>query len=256
MNKKELKLWLRSGSLEFVRNSQHEAIGKAPEAYNWNGNPVTYRPGSSDPEILYQILIRQGKKAEYFVPENIAPRTILDIGGNIGLASLYFARRFPAAKIYSFEPEPENIELQRKNTEPYDNVTCVPVALGADNGKLTLRVPDDFNYGGASLYANEGRSMRDIEVDVRRTADWLQENSIGEVDLIKIDAEGAEFDILTSLPEEVISRVRYIIGELHGVKDYELLGYLSQWFDLGFKKSINKPIYVFEARNKRLGELL
>lgn len=88
---------------------------------------------------------------------------------------------------------------------------------------------------------------------------WLRAGSLEFMRNSRHEA-GGEYDTLTSLPESVISRVRWIIGELHGVKDHEFLGYLSQWFDLGFKKSINKPInksiYVFNARNKRFAELL
>ncbi len=50
---------------------------------------------------------------------------------------------------------------------------------------------------------------------------------IRDADLIKIDTEGVEHDILTGFPPDVLSKVTAVVGELHGVRDEELLGYLS-----------------------------
>ena len=56
---------------------------------------------------------------------------------------------------------------------------------------------------------------------------------ITTVDVIKIDAEGAEHDILMSFPTDVLTSAQVISGELHrGPRDDELLDYLRQWFTL------------------------
>jgi hypothetical protein len=44
--------------------------------------------------------------------------------------------------------------------------------------------------------------------------------------------------------------VKRIVGELHGKRDFELLAYLSQWFDISMKKSMRKPLFIFNACNK------
>ena len=55
----------------------------------------------------------------------------------------------------------------------------------------------------------------------------------------------------------MLSRVKWIIGELHGQREFELLAYLAQWFDISVKKSFRKPLFVFAACNKHaLGEIL
>src|SRR5207253_3449391 len=46
----------------------------------WSGRDVFYRSGTADPFVLYQVLLRSGKKAEYYVPRGLRPETILDIG--------------------------------------------------------------------------------------------------------------------------------------------------------------------------------
>ena len=54
------------------------------KTYIWNGNKVYYRTGSSDMTLIYEILLKSNYKSEYFFPEQINPKVILDIGGNIG----------------------------------------------------------------------------------------------------------------------------------------------------------------------------
>ncbi len=70
--------------------------------------------------------------------------------------------------------------------------------------------------------------------------------------MIKIDTEGSEYDILTALGEDMLSRTQWIMGELHGVRDFELLAYLSQWFDIGVRKGVWERLFMFHARNKTL----
>ena len=94
------------------------------------------------------------------------------------------------------------------------------------------------------------------KIIVKKTNSFLQKNNISNIDLIKIDTEGAEYDILTTIDSETLKNVRWIIGELHGYKDFELLAYLSQWFDIDIDKSIRSRLCNFNARNKQLANII
>lgn len=87
--------------------------------------------------------------------------------------------------------------------------------------------------------------MRDVDAALR-------ELRVGRVDLIKIDTEGAEYDILTTLDENLLRSVKWIMGELHGERDFELLAFLSRWFDIDTKKSLGNRLFMFRACNKAL----
>jgi len=52
------------------------------------------------------------------------------------------------------------------------------------------------------------------------------------------------------LDPELLKRSSWIIGELHSKKDFKLLEYLSAWFDIDLKKTLRKPLYMFNACNK------
>lgn len=251
ISKQDLKILLRSGSYEFMKNSRPGAVSGDCEAIIWKGKPIYYRPGSSDPHLIYKILLKRGRKGEYSLPEGGAPSTILDIGGNIGIASIYFADLFPAAKIYTFEPIPENFSILLKNTGGYSNIKAFCVALGKEDCKLQINASDDnMNFGGFSFFGlgvNEGRKTA---VEVKEASSFLAGLGITKVDLIKIDTEGSEFDIITALNQSMLSNVRWIIGELHGIRDFELLAYLSRWFDIEARKALRKRLFNFYASNR------
>jgi len=89
------------------------------------------------------------------------------------------------------------------------------------------------------------------ECEVKNVNEVIQETGVTSIDLIKIDTEGAEYDILTSFKDEFLNKTSWITGELHGNRDFELLNYLN---DLGFSISLNKNIdsrlFMFNAGKK------
>ena len=76
------------------------------------------------------------------------PRTLVDAGANIGLASLYFANRFPSANIIAIEPEQSNFDLLRKNVAPYETITPIRAALWHENGIIKLVDPERLGKWG------------------------------------------------------------------------------------------------------------
>lgn len=86
---------------------------------------------------------------------------------------------------------------------------------------------------------------------MRKVASVLAENSLKEIDVIKIDTEGAEWDIPTAFPESVIRTAKFITGELHGNKDFALLEYLSRWFEVGMRKKLSSRLFNFQAVAKK-----
>lgn len=254
ISKNELKIWLRSGSLRFAMGSRRGQPG-GESSLTVHGHPVYFRVGTSDAHVIHSILLKGGKKAEYHVPATIAPATILDIGGNIGAAAIYFARTYPAARVFTFEPVASNYALLAKNIAPYPLIRGFNVALGARDETIELiESPDRDNFGGFSVFQRGATAeCRRIPVECRSVGSVLREIGVEVPDLVKVDTEGAEFAILTAFPQEVLSRVPWILGELHGENDFELLAYLSQWFDIGIRKSVRSPLCNFHARNRQLG---
>ena len=255
--KTTLKWLLRSRSLSFVRNRFSAPNYNTALEYHWHGAKLRYRPGTSDQDLIYEILLKTGKKADYWLPEDIEAEVILDIGANIGIASTYLATRFPQAQIFSFEPVPANFAILKDNVAQFRNVQPHAVALGRENGSFEMFTSDtETNLGGYSFHSAGSNVSRKVRVEVRSAESMMRELALDHADVIKIDTEGAEYDILTSLDKNFLSRVKWIYGELHGNHDFELLAYLSEHFDIGVKRTMGKRLFMFHARNKSLAPLV
>lgn len=254
--KMKAKLLARSRSAAFVRDAL-APFDPALRAIAWEGMTLHYRPGSSDPWAIYNHLMKPRERDEYAPPKEFplergSVKTVLDIGANVGVTALYFSLIFPNARIYAFEPAPDNFAVLAKNVANCDRIRAFNFALGAQDATLELYASDNpINFGGYSLHAAGSDTSKRVSIPVRHVASVLAELSLSSVDVIKVDTEGAEWDILTAFPEAVLRTASYITGELHGNRDFALLDYLSPWFDVGMRKKLSSRLFNFQAVAKR-----
>jgi len=204
------------------------------------------RGGTLDTQIAREVLCND---SIYRLPVKINPRVIFDVGANIGATALYYATVYPQAHIYCFEPLPENLELLRKNTACYsDRITVLPVGLGDHEGVFDYhRSNDPANLGGGTFFGVGCNPQRSIKLQVRTMASVCRELEIKSVDVFKLDAEGAELSALRGAPAGMVQQAQAVIGELHGIGDFELLQWLSHTHDVGIDKAFNRPCYPFVA---------
>lgn len=248
ITKTDIKFLLRSGSLKLTKD--RKGNGEV-HSYRFKGRDIFYRSGSSDVHIIYEILLKKHYKAEYYVPDNIKPEVIFDIGANIGISAIYFANKFPHSTVYCFEPVLQNFNLLKKNTSQYKNIYCFNIALGNKDGKININASDnDLNFGGGSIYDLGVNKNKVQEVKLVKPTTFCEQENIKNIDLIKIDVEGSEYDVLTSFNRKMLSKITWILGEMHGINDFKLLDFLSNYFDIAVKKTLNSRLYMFKASNK------
>lgn len=120
----------------------------------------------------------------------------LDIGANLGYFSILMsALAGDKGKTIAFEPNPRVAELLRGTggiNSP--GFSVAELALADKPGKMTFHIPE-ANYGDASLLERSDRKQikkTDIEVEVITLDQFLQNQNIDKVDVIKMDVEGAE----------------------------------------------------------------
>src|ERR1700747_2328431 len=106
-----LKVLARSRSLRFTADMVRQPPTASLARLRWSGHDIFYRSGSADPFVLYQVLLKSGRKAEYYVPPGLRPKIILDVGSNIGASIIYFHQHFPGANIFGFEPHPDTFRI-------------------------------------------------------------------------------------------------------------------------------------------------
>lgn len=202
--------------------------------------PIHYREGTSDEWIINACMVT---RKDYLLPA-FTPKVVFDIGANIGVVSVILANIYPTAKIYAFEPIEDNYRLLKRNTFPYPNVMAIKCGLGEFNGKANIYPSvDNKNHGGFSAHIKNGPGET---IEIRSVRDFC--NELGTPELIKIDCEGAEYEILKSIPD--IGKVKWIAGELHGINEYLLLDRLSQNFFIKASRDFGDKVWNFYAVSK------
>lgn len=143
--------------------------------------------------------------------------TILDIGGHVGSFASFARSRFPNAQVYSFEPAPSNYQVLYLNSVRYGFYCFNSAVSGSATGfmELSLNIHSgDINTGGYVLIGNNNRQKMEVQkVLCISLTDVLR--NIGRVDLLKLDAEGAEFSSLYSLDPTDFSKIDRIRMEIH-----------------------------------------
>ena len=147
--------------------------------------------------------------------------TVLDLGGNIGCVALRVASR--ARRVIVYEPDPLNLELLMRNVSGLDNVTVVPEAVAGEPGRRKLHVAGSGRWGTRSTLFHDVQAARlnaadtEVEVPVTTLDALFAEHAIERCDLLKIDVEGAEYEIFAAASPDTFKRIERIVGEYHDV---------------------------------------
>ena len=188
--------------------------------------------------------------------------TVVDIGANIGLFSLFVLNRFPRARIYAFEPSPVVYELLKANCETHGREVHVFQCGVSDQPKSSTFTFYDKSSVFSGFHSNAVEDKKAIdavvrnilgaEVDLnsrdslvkeltakrlhRRTypcqltslSEIIRQNEIERIHLLKIDAEKSEFDIIQGIEEAHWPLIDQLVIEVHdrtgeGVKQIEQL---------------------------------
>lgn len=171
-------------------------------------------------EVVLGDVYRRG-----FVPGTIRPApdgrlTIVDVGANLGVFSLSIKALYPDATVIGVEPLPENHAYFQRNLELNPqlgtSVVAVKAAVAGTSGMLRLHSPggDDFPTD-ATLLNPAAVGGRSFDVEARTLADILSDHGIPRISFLKLDCEGAEFEILYRAERETLERVAMLAVEVH-----------------------------------------
>jgi FkbM family methyltransferase len=160
---------------------------------------------------------------------------IVDCGANIGMSVLYFKTIRPASTIVACEPNPQAFQLLKQNVGGLDGITLRNVALTDQAGEAELFCSDDQAALTDSLRPDRGIGPP-ILVKTERLSELL--GTLPSIDLVKIDVEGAEWEIISDLRETglLTKPNRYIIEYHHQIGNEEprLSKFLCVFEDAGF----------------------
>jgi FkbM family methyltransferase len=143
-------------------------------------------------------------------------KTVFDIGANMGQSAGEYLARFPQAQIYSFEPVGRTFRCLRDNLGSHGNVHLFQLALGAakGKGKMVLEGSSDRFFLAKTARDLAKRNEANIEVVNLETLDhFCVGKKIARINYLKIDAEGADLDVLKGA-KSLLNRQRVDLVEV------------------------------------------
>jgi len=188
-----IRSWLRRSNPVCVRVGSQEA---------W------VRPNTTDLATLLQIY--WDREYEFEIARN--PGVIIDAGANVGYSTLYFATRYPKARIIAVEPHPENFAVLQKNVAKHPRITPVQAALWHEDTALGLWDPEQGHWGFRVVHADD--SEPGLQIHGVSIASLMLDHALETIDLLKIDVEGSELEIFEHAAGWIDS-VGALVAELH-----------------------------------------
>jgi len=184
-----------------------------------NGLRIKLRTKSTDLQAFANVWILEEYKIDNFkISES---DVIIDIGGHIGLFVLFASSMSKKGKIISVEPYPKNFDLLKENMKNnnFQNIILINKAVSKTDKNLELFIDssDDaahsINKIGEKIIQIKGITLKQI----------MLENQITKCNMLKMDCEGAEFEIIESLSDIELLKIDKICLEYHIKKNNESL---------------------------------
>ena len=198
--KRRLVKTLADYSVSSLRTKPRNKVG----SIKFLGYTVAYPDAASFVNEYNDIFIN---RIYDFIADNDTP-FIIDAGACIGMSTLFWKLKYPAANIIAFEPDPAIYQILQQNLDAnnIDQIKLVKSGLGLVD-EIKRFYPDGSDGGSFHTQLGEGPS---IELKIERLSNYITQ----PVDLLKMNIEGAEAEVIQEI-EPVLHLVKEIIFEYH-----------------------------------------
>lgn len=205
---------------------------------NWYMYPAVYFKMTKKPIIEFEtksglkLIIRTSNNStdihvftevwlenEYFEPalDIVEDDVIIDIGAHTGMFSALASQYCKKGKVLSYEPNKENYAILIENVQnnKLENVSAYKSAVSSKSGIIRLYL-NKKDFAAHSLYK---KSKQWIDVESTTISEIFENNGLTKCDLLKLDCEGAEYDIIMNLPDSYFEKIDKICLEYHNIKE-------------------------------------
>ena len=164
--------------------------------------------------------------------------TVIDIGAFLGDFAVFAAQRVADGRVYAFEPVPDSYRLLRQNLElnRAAQVTAYPLAIAGKRGPRTLYVFPNHAEQNSVVPSRMSGARTAVTVEGITLPDIFAMLALDRCDFLKLDCEGAEYEILFDAPPELFTRITHICLEYHdGVTTNSHADLMRFFGDLGLQ---------------------
>lgn len=178
---------------------------------------VFLRESGSDILMFNEVLLEEVYRP---VVEHVPDcRTVIDLGANIGLATLYLAARYPSSRVFAVEPHAGTYGLLRMNVEKLVREGRCRTWRGAVWGSARSLVADlsrgEEHYSAFAAVESEGAAAEGEPIEGLPIRELIGLAGFEQVDLVKVDIEGAEVELFKG-DLDWLRQVNAIAIEFHG----------------------------------------
>jgi FkbM family methyltransferase len=198
-----------------VRNK----IGKRPSGNTLklrNGLQFSLHPGSVALYTVFVEIFYLNHYDRHPLFKINSHDTVVDIGANVGFFTLKAAHLADQGKVYAYEPCSMHFDLLSENVRRngLNNVSVFKQAVWKETAQLELLFSMEVEPNNTSLFAGGGGTKKEV-VESVSLEDVFRLNRIETCDFLKLDCEGAEYEILYNAPDGVFRSIRKIAMEWH-----------------------------------------
>jgi FkbM family methyltransferase len=187
----------------YLKYLKHVPAGKL-HYHKLFGNKTWFYDGQEYLHGIKEIFIQEIYKQ--VLPVNAF---ILDCGANIGLSVIYLKKICPSATIIAFEPDTHNFKLLEKNIQSHElrNVELKNLAIWKEDTMISF---DSEGSMASKINFNKKENQSEM-IQAVRLKNYLNR----KIDFLKIDIEGAEFEVIKDI-EDVMDNIETVFIEYHG----------------------------------------
>jgi FkbM family methyltransferase len=202
-----------------------------------DGIEICVRTNTSDIYVAISSLFE--KEYDYIRADN--PKFIIDAGANIGTSSIFFAEKYPNARIIAVEPEESNFDQLLQNTKNYKNITPIKVGVWGASEKRTMKNQFSGHWGYTISDTQKRSEPTGQEINCITIGNIMEKYGIEKIDILKMDIEGSEKNVLEN-SSDWIDSVEILTVELHDriCMGYTRAFYLATKDFLSFEKHAEK----------------
>jgi FkbM family methyltransferase len=212
-------------------------------AVNGDGIKLKLEPRCGESFTFFETLVRR----DYLV-EGVSLQpgdTVVDVGANIGSFTVLAASAVGInGRVLSFEPVPETFRRLQENVSlnGLQNVRCSQTAVEAtSNGQIKLYSAKKPSYSTAYI---DMPGATEVDVQTITLDHALRDGGLDRVSLLKIDCEGGEYGIFSTMTESTAAKIDKIAMEIHIVRGQSVEALIQRMDQLGFDVVHHGPLFV------------
>jgi FkbM family methyltransferase len=213
-----------------------------------NGLKINVNKSEGDLTTLFEVFVDEDYR---FMDSSIKQLKIIDIGANVGFFSLYIAKKFPNAVIYSFEPFPETFLKFTEHIKMNGLTNIMPYNFAVNDFDGSSRFYS-FEWSGCNTLIDgkfDEKLHKVTEVQCRSFDSIPSITGADEFDFAKIDCEGSEYPIFLNSSDEMIRKVKRCVIEVHNSDKYSKEDLIKRFEKLGFITNSQKDILTAQRVN-------